>query len=116
PLRVIRVPAPVTIGFLAGEQPGAPALFRNPGALDRHHLRGCACQASHHLPADRRVRIKQPVYDRSLWPRDVPFWWVGRHLLVSPYFARWSRLTSFVLNVVGAVLQDGKHTRKYRSM
>src|SRR5512136_2763017 len=34
-------------------------------------------QVSHRLPADRRVRIKQLLYDRSVWFRDLPFRWIG---------------------------------------
>ncbi|HSL43901.1 MAG TPA: hypothetical protein VK897_10760 [Anaerolineales bacterium] len=114
PLRIGRVPAPVTIGFLAGEQPGAPALSRNLRPLDRHRLIGRIGQVSHDLPADRRVRIKQPVCDRSLWLRDLPFRWMGRHLHVPPYFGHLSGSTSFVLKVVKAPChRNGKHTRKY---
>jgi hypothetical protein len=39
-------------------------------------------QVSHYLPADRRVRIEQPLYNRSIWLRGLPFGWISRHLLV----------------------------------
>ena len=77
PLRIIRVAAPAAISLLAGEQARPPALRCDPGALDRHLLVGRVGQVSHRLPADRRVRIKQPLYDRSLWLRNLPFGRVG---------------------------------------
>ena len=51
---------------LEGEQPRARALGGDPRALGRDFVRGRTDQVPHHLPADRRVRIKQPPYDRSL--------------------------------------------------
>ena len=60
----------------------ADALGGDPRALGRDLLRGRIGQVSHHLPADRRVRIKQPLYDRSLWRRDLPFSCIECHLLL----------------------------------
>jgi hypothetical protein len=70
---------------LEGEQPRARALGGDPCALGRNLLSGRIGQVTHHLPADRRVRIKQPLYDRSLWHRDLP---ISRHLLIPPYLGQ----------------------------
>ena len=45
-------------------------------------FRGRTGRVSHHLPSDRRVRIKQPLYHRSLWRRDLPFSCIECHLLL----------------------------------
>jgi hypothetical protein len=39
-------------------------------------------QVSHRLPANRRVRIKQPPYSRGICDRDLSFGRIGRHPLV----------------------------------
>ena len=83
---VPRRASPRPVGPLQGEQPCAHALGGDPRALGRDLLRGRTDQVSHHLPADRRVRIKQPLYDRFVWFRGLPFGWIGRHLLVLLYF------------------------------
>ena len=67
PPAVPRRAAPRPVGPLQGEQPRAPALGGDPRALRRDLLGGRTGQVSHHLPADRRVRIKQPLDDRSVW-------------------------------------------------
>ena len=82
PPAVPRRAAPPPVGPLEGEQPRARALGGDPRALGRDLVRGRIGQVAHHLPADRRVRIKQPAYDRALWLRGLPFGWIGRHLLV----------------------------------
>jgi hypothetical protein len=82
PSTIPRRAAPLPVGPLEGEQPGARALGGDPRALRRDLLRRRTGQIPHHLPADRRVGIKQPPYDRSLWFRDLPFEWIDRHLLV----------------------------------
>ena len=61
PPTVPRRAAPPPVGPLEGEQPRAHALGGDPGALGRDLIRGRTDQVSHHLPADRRVRIKQPL-------------------------------------------------------
>ena len=66
PPAVPRRAAPPPVGPLEGEQPRARALGGDPRALGRDLVRGRTDQVPHHLPADRRVRIKQPPYDRSL--------------------------------------------------
>src|SRR5207244_8212037 len=77
-----RCAAPPPIGPLEGEQLRTDALGGDPRALSRDLLRGRTGQVPHHLPSDRRVRIKQPLYDRSLWRRDLPFGWMGCHHLL----------------------------------
>src|SRR5690606_29590917 len=51
---------------LHGEESRSPALGGDLRPLCRHFRRWRIDQVSHHLPADRRVRIKQPVYNRTL--------------------------------------------------
>ena len=60
---VPRRASPRPVGPLEGEQPSARALGGDPRALGRDLVRGRTDQVSHHLPADRRVRIKQPPYN-----------------------------------------------------
>ena len=55
---------PQAIRRLEREQLGAPALGRDLGALGGDDLGGLVGQVAHHLPADRGVRIEQPVHDR----------------------------------------------------
>jgi hypothetical protein len=57
-------------------------------------LRRRTDQVSHHVPVDRRVRIKQPLYNGSPRLRGMPFGWTGRHLL---------ELLTFVKNAVGGL-------------
>src|SRR5207302_8525570 len=54
---------PLAILALEGEQPCAPALAGEPGALCRDVFRGRVGKVTHHLPADRRVGVKQPLDD-----------------------------------------------------
>ena len=54
---------PPAIGRLEGEQPRASAFGGDPRALGRDVLGGRINQVPHHLPADRRVRVEQPVDD-----------------------------------------------------
>ena len=54
---------PPAVGRLEGEQPRASALGGDPRALGRDLLGGRISQVPHHLPADRRVRVEQPVDD-----------------------------------------------------
>jgi hypothetical protein len=58
---------PPTIVRLEYKQPRA-ALGADPRALGRYFLRGRIGQVPHHLPAHRRVRIKQPVDDSDKPP------------------------------------------------
>src|SRR5262249_28455283 len=103
---VPRRAAPPPVGPLEGEQPGARALSGDPRALGRDLLRGGPGQVTHHLPADRRVRIKQPPYDRYLWLRDLPFGWISRHLLV---------LLTLVKSVLVAPRQQPRYCRRTQS-
>jgi hypothetical protein len=48
---------------LQSEQLRANALGSDARALGRDLLRGRIGQIPHYLPPDRRVRIKQPLYD-----------------------------------------------------
>src|SRR5882757_10256861 len=82
PLTVPCCAAPPPIGPLEGEQLRADALGGDPRALGHDLLRGRIGQVPHHLPVDRRIRIKQPLYDLSLWRRDLPFGWMGCHHLL----------------------------------
>src|SRR5262245_1070007 len=63
----------------------SPAFSSDFCALGFDLLNGCIGQVPHHLPADRRVRIEQPLYNRVLWLSGSPFGWIGCHLSVSPY-------------------------------
>jgi hypothetical protein len=72
---------------VALEQVRLPALAgrrHNLRALGRNLLGGRVGQVAQRLPADRRVGIEQPVYDRALWPGDVPFVGIRRHVLLPP--------------------------------
>ena len=82
PSTVPRRAAPPPVGPLESEQPGTPALGGDPRALGRDLSRGCPDQVLHHLPADRRVGIKQPRQDRGLQLRGWPLGWMGGHLVV----------------------------------
>ena len=50
----------------------ASALGSDPRALGRDFFGRRADQVPHHLPADRRVGIKQPLYDGRLHPQLAP--------------------------------------------
>src|SRR5262249_4401629 len=66
PPTVPRRAAPPPIGPLQGEQPCARTSSGDSCTLSRDLVRRRTDQVPHHLPADRRVRIKQPLYDRTL--------------------------------------------------
>jgi hypothetical protein len=85
PPAVPRRAAPPPVGRLESEQPRSCAFGRDPCTLGRNLASGRIGQVAHHLPGDRRVRIKQPLYDRSLRHRGLAFGWISRHLLVPPY-------------------------------
>ena len=86
PSTVPRCAAPSPVGSLEGEQLRADALGGDSSLLGRDLLRRCIGQIPHHLPADRRVRIKQPFYHRSLWHEDLTFEWiVARSIFVSAF-------------------------------
>jgi hypothetical protein len=71
---------------LEGEQLRADALGGDSRTLGRDLLRRRIGQVPHHLPADRRVRIKQPPYYRSFWHEDLTFGWiVARSIFVSAF-------------------------------
>src|SRR6185503_8796923 len=55
------VPMPRAVRSLAGENFGANPFARNARAFRVDRLRGGVRQIAHHLPADGRVRIEQPV-------------------------------------------------------
>src|SRR4030095_6695556 len=79
PHAALRIPR----GRVRGERPRARAVGHDPDTLGRDLLVGSVSQVSHRLPADRRVRIKQPLYDRSLSFRGLPLGWIGCHLWFS---------------------------------
>ena len=81
PPSVPRFATPPAVARLEGEQLRADALGGDSRALGRDLLRGRIRQVPHHLPADRRVGIKQPLYHRYLRVRDLPFGLIDRHLL-----------------------------------
>src|SRR5205809_5144519 len=60
--------SPPAIGVLQAEQPCAPAPGGDPCTLGRDLIRRRTCQVPHHLPADRRVRVEQPVNDAHRSP------------------------------------------------
>jgi hypothetical protein len=73
PAAVPRRAAPVTVQSLLRKQLAAPALRRDLGALGGDLVRRRTDQVSHHLPADRRVGIEEPLNNRRLCHREVPF-------------------------------------------
>ena len=77
PPAVPRRAAPPPVGPLEGEQPRTRALGGDPRALGRDLVRGRIGQVPHHLPADRRVRIEQPVDDGHGSPSDRGVQWFG---------------------------------------
>ena len=79
---VPRRTAPPPVGRLEGKQPRPVPSVATRRASGRDLLRRRTDQVSHRLPADRRVRIKQPLCDRPAWFRGLPFGRIGRHLLV----------------------------------
>src|SRR5262249_31621552 len=95
PPAVPRHAAPPPVGPLESEQPRARALGGDPRALCRNLVLGRADQVTHHLPADRRVRIKQPPYHRSLWLQGLPFRWICSpidHIAVNRLLKRGQRV------------------------
>src|SRR6266851_1087077 len=54
---------PMAILPLQGQQPCAPALRSDSGTLRGDFVLSCVCQVAHDLPADRRIRVHQPVKD-----------------------------------------------------
>src|SRR5262249_25407916 len=57
-----RTLAPATVRELAPEELRSPALGGDPRALGGDALRGLAGEVAHHLPADRRIRVEQPLH------------------------------------------------------
>jgi len=82
PSPVPRRTAPSSIGPLKEAQLRAHTLGGDPGALGRDLRRWRASQVPHHLPADRRVRIKQPPHDQAVLLAGRQFSWSGGHLVV----------------------------------
>ena len=58
-----RVAGPQAVRRLEREQPGAPALGRDPCPFGGDDVRRLVRQVAHHLPADRGVGVEQPVDD-----------------------------------------------------
>src|SRR5262249_3315740 len=85
---VPRHAGPRPVRPLKCKQPGARAFGGDSRALGRDHARGRTDHVAHRLPADRWVRIKQPVYDRSVWLGSLPFRWIGSHVLGPPRLGR----------------------------
>src|SRR5215472_15778121 len=52
---------PLAVGPLVGKQSGAPTFSSHTCSLGGDLLRGGIGQVPHHLPADGRVRVEQPV-------------------------------------------------------
>ena len=50
-------------GRLEREQPGAPALGRDPRPLGGDDVGGLVRQVAHDLPADGRIGVEQPIDD-----------------------------------------------------
>ena len=59
-----RPATPLAVGRLEREQPGAPALGRDPRPLGGDDVRRLVGQVAHHLPADRGIGVEQPSDDR----------------------------------------------------
>ena len=65
--------APLAVRLLEREQPGAPALGRDPCPLGGDDVRRLVGQVAHHLPADRGIGVEQPVDDHhALTSRYAP--------------------------------------------
>ena len=60
---VFLVVAPMAVGRLEAEQPGAPTLRGDARPLGSDDLVGLIGEVAHDLPADRRIRIEQPLHD-----------------------------------------------------
>ena len=58
-----RLPAPLAVGSLQGEQACTPAVGRDLGPLGRDGLRGRVLEVAHDLPADRWIGVEQPIDD-----------------------------------------------------
>lgn len=63
---VPRRSTPPAIGGLEGEQPCAKPLGCDARPFSRDFIGGCVGQVAQYLPADRRVRIEPPAYDRMV--------------------------------------------------
>ena len=55
--------APLPVGCLTLEQPGAPAFGGDTRTLGGYDVVGLAGQIAHRLPTDRGVGIQQPLHD-----------------------------------------------------
>src|SRR5262249_58561797 len=65
-------PIPLAILALDSEQPCAPALAGDAGTFGRDVLRRRISKVTHHLPADRRVGVQQPLdYIHSVLPQPA---------------------------------------------
>ena len=87
-VRVLRdhaSPGPQAVGRLEREQPGAPALGRDPRPLGGDDVRRLVGQVAHDLPADRGIGVEQPVDDGhgSIMP------WIRRKAVENPVVLRW---------------------------
>src|SRR5207245_2386872 len=78
--------APISTTCLEAEKPCAPALDGDTRPHGGDGLVGFVREVAHHLPADRRVRVKQPTYDRALRLRGFTF--DGRHPLAPLRYRR----------------------------
>ena len=63
---VLLVVAPVAVGRLKAEELGAPTLRGDARPLGGDGLVGLIGEVAHDLPADRRIRIEQPLHDRRV--------------------------------------------------
>ena len=83
----------------ASEQSGAPPLGRDARPLRGHRLGGRVAQVAQDLPAQRRVRVQQPVHDvhastvgqSARGHRTKSFWnpWYSTNLLSAPSARSW---------------------------
>ena len=63
PLRRVRAAAPLPVLALEREQPSAPTLRGDAGALGCDDVRRLVGEVAHHLPPDRGIRVEQPLRD-----------------------------------------------------
>jgi hypothetical protein len=75
----------LTIGCLKVKQPGTPSLGGNPRPFAGHDLVGFVHEVAHDLPANRRVRIQQPLYDGFPLLGGFLLARLGRHLPLAPF-------------------------------
>src|SRR5439155_8479328 len=71
------------------EQPGAPAIGRDPGSLGGDDVRRLVRQIAHGLPADRGIGVEQPIDDCHIPTSRTPAFSAMRSCANWTRFAFW---------------------------